>query len=305
MAYSARLLVLAAALAALALTTATTLAGRDARARADRTEVQAQAAASERSVAVDGPPISGEGLDPPPGARLRVEPAPRPQTTAPPRKPRAAPDPAPARDKPPPKSPPATVLRVKPGRSVAVRARPGGEVIGRLDSKTRFGSPQTLAATKVRGRWLGVASSARTDGGLGWVDGESAALRAAPAKVSISADLSEREVELRRGDRVIARAPVAVGRPGSRTPTGRFSITDKLNGRRLSPYYGCCVLALSGTQPNLPVGWSGGNRLAIHGTNDPSSIGTASSAGCLRAGESDLKQLMRRVPLGTPVQIRY
>jgi lipoprotein-anchoring transpeptidase ErfK/SrfK len=97
---------------------------------------------------------------------------------------------------------------------------------------------------------------------------------------------------------------VTVGRPGSTTPTGRFSVTDKLGGPGLSPYYGCCVLALSGTQPNLPAGWSGGDRLAIHGTNDPGSIGTASSAGCLRGGDSDLKRLMRQVPLGTPVEIR-
>lgn len=195
-------------------------------------------------------------------------------------------------------------MRVKPGRSVAVRGRPGGQVIGRLSSRTRFGSRQVLAATRVKGRWLGVASSARTNGRLGWVDRGSSALRTAPAKVSIRADLSERQVELRRGDRVVARAAVAVGRPGSSTPTGRFAVTDKLNGRRLSPYYGCCVLALSGTQPDLPAGWSGGNRLAIHGTNDPGSIGQASSAGCLRVGESDLKTLTRRVPLGTPVQIR-
>lgn len=185
-----------------------------------------------------------------------------------------------------------------------MRARPGGRVIGRLRARTEFGSPQVLGAIRTKGRWLGVASTARTDGRLGWIDRRSSALRPAPAKVSIVADLSRRRVELRRGDEVTARVRVAIGRPGSSTPTGRFTVTDKLNGRELSPYYGCCVLALSGTQPNLPAGWSGGNRLAIHGTNAPGSIGTASSAGCLRASDSDLAKLMRRVPLGTPVLIR-
>ena len=177
-------------------------------------------------------------------------------------------------------------------------------MLARLDSRTEFGSPQVLSAVKTRGRWLGVASTARSDGTLGWVDSSGSALRAAPAKLSIRADLSRRRVELRRGEKVIERVPVAIGRPGSSTPTGRFTVTDKLNGRNLSPYYGCCVLALSGTQPNLPPGWSGGNRLAIHGTNDSDSIGQASSAGCLRAADSDLRRLMRRVPLGTPVEIR-
>ena len=157
---------------------------------------------------------------------------------------------------------------------------------------------------KARGRWLGVASTARPDGTLGWVDSRSRALRAAPAKISVRADLSRPRVELRRGEKVTERIAVAIGRSGSSTPTGRFTVTDKLNGRSLSPYYGCCVLALSGTQPNLPPGWSGGNRLAIHGTEYPDSIGDASPAGCLRAADSDLRRLMRRVPLGTPVEIR-
>ena len=39
-------------------------------------------------------------------------------------------------------------------------------------------------------------------------------------------------------------------------------------------------------------------------TNAPGTIGAAASAGCLRAADADLRILMRRVPLGTPVFIR-
>jgi lipoprotein-anchoring transpeptidase ErfK/SrfK len=106
------------------------------------------------------------------------------------------------------------------------------------------------------------------------------------------------------GGRVVHEATVAIGRSGSSTPTGRFAITDKIAGSRYGPYYGCCILALSGKQPNLPPGWTGGDRLAIHGTDDLGSIGQPSSAGCLRARDEDLRPLMRRVPLGTPVFIR-
>src|SRR5438046_10470300 len=38
-----------------------------------------------------------------------------------------------------------------------------------------------------------------------------------------------------------------------------------------------CILALSATQPNLPAGWSGGNRIAIHGTLSSSDFGRAVS----------------------------
>jgi lipoprotein-anchoring transpeptidase ErfK/SrfK len=97
---------------------------------------------------------------------------------------------------------------------------------------------------------------------------------------------------------------VGVGRPGSPTPLGRFAVTDKLSGGAYGPYYGCCILALSAHQPNLPPGWPGGDRIAIHGTNDPGSIGAATSAGCPHALDVDLRVLMRRVPLGTPVFVR-
>jgi lipoprotein-anchoring transpeptidase ErfK/SrfK len=121
---------------------------------------------------------------------------------------------------------------------------------------------------------------------------------------AIHADLSSRTVVLRRSGRPVRRLSVAVGRPGSPTPTGRFAVTDKLSGSSYGPYYGCCILALSATQPNTPPGWTGGNRMAIHGTSDSSSIGAAASAGCLRAADDDLELLMRRVPAGTPVVIR-
>jgi len=67
--------------------------------------------------------------------------------------------------------------------------------------------------------------------------------------------------------------------------------------------YGCCVLALSARQTRLPAGWQGGDRIAIHGTNVPSSIGAAVSSGCVHAADGDLRYLMARVPLGTPATI--
>jgi len=102
----------------------------------------------------------------------------------------------------------------------------------------------------------------------------------------------------------VRRLSIGVGRAGSPTPTGTFAVTDKLNGGAYSAAYGCCILALSATQPNLPAGWSGGNRIAIHGTLSTSDFGRAVSAGCVHASDSDLRYLMRTLPLGTPVVIR-
>jgi len=184
---------------------------------------------------------------------------------------------------------------------VALRARPDGRVVERLSARTSFGSPQALSVVRSRhGRWLAVSTPELGNGRLAWVDARAGGLRYARTRLELDVDLSQRLATLRSDSRVLRQVVVGVGRPGSPTPTGRFSVTDKLSGPAYSAYYGCCILALSATQPNLPAGWSGGNRIAIHG----GPTGGAVSAGCIHAGDADLRYLMRLVPLGTPVLIR-
>jgi lipoprotein-anchoring transpeptidase ErfK/SrfK len=193
---------------------------------------------------------------------------------------------------------------VRDGHSVALRDRPRGHVIATLGDHTEFGSPTALSVVTRRGHWAGVPSSALPNGRLGWVDVHSGSLARRTTDVRITVRLDRRRLELRVRGHVKRSVRVAIGRPGSTTPHGHFSVTDKLAGSQYGPYYGCCILALSGHQPHPPPGWTGGSRLAIHGTNAPSTIGTPASAGCLRAADDDLQVLMRRVPLGTPVVIR-
>lgn len=203
----------------------------------------------------------------------------------------------------PPPRPSASFGVARLSRPAALRARPGGRVVAQLTGGTEFGTPQVLSVARHRGRWLGVAATALPNGRLGWLRRDDPAVSLKRVRYSLHADLSARTLELRRGSRRVVRFSVAVGRPGATTPVGRFAVTDKLSGSRFGPYYGCCILALSGHQPHPPPGWHGGDRLAIHGTDALGSIGQASSAGCVRASDHNLQVLMRRVPLGTPVFI--
>jgi hypothetical protein len=188
---------------------------------------------------------------------------------------------------------------------VAVRGRPFGRVIERLGARTPFGSRRALAVVRVRDdRWLGVTEPGLGNHRLGWIDARAGGLRYVQTRLELDVDLSSRTIVVRRGNEVLRRMLVGVGRLGSPTPTGYFAVTDKLSGASYSAYYGCCILALSATQPNLPSGWTGGNRVAIHGTPSASDFGRAVSAGCLHAREADLRYLMRVVSLGTPVVIR-
>jgi len=194
------------------------------------------------------------------------------------------------------------IAQVRPGHRVALRASPGGPVIARVGDRTEFGSARFFWIERVRGPWLGVPTPELPDGQFGWIRDDRFALEITQTHFWITADVSARELQLHFGDRALDRFPVSVGSPGSPTPLGNYAVTDGLVGQGLGPWYGCCVLALSGHQPNLPPGWIGGDRIAIHGTN--SAIGGANSSGCLRASEPDMVSLFARVPLGTPVFIR-
>jgi hypothetical protein len=197
------------------------------------------------------------------------------------------------------------IAEVRPGRALALRSRPFGPVLARVGSTTPFGSHRALSVVATRhGRWLAVTEAGVGNNRVVWVDAKSGGLRYGHTRLELDVDLSNRSLSVRRNGITVSRLSVGVGRAGSPTPTGTFAVTDKLNGSAYSSAYGCCILALSATQPNLPAGWSGGNRIAIHGTLSSSDFGRAVSAGCVHASDASLRYLMRTVPLGTPVVIR-
>jgi hypothetical protein len=203
-------------------------------------------------------------------------------------------------------------VRVPFGNRVVLRARPDGPILVKVGARTEFGSPQTLAVAFRKGDWLAVRSPALGNDQLGWVDTRAGGVRLVGRPVSLEVDLSRRELTvihphsaMKAGRPIAVVEPpisVAVGASDTPTPTGEFYVTDKLPGADFGTYYGCCILALSGRQPNLPQGWSGGDRLAIHGAPTPT-WGHAVSNGCLHADEADLRYLMKSVPLGTVVEI--
>jgi lipoprotein-anchoring transpeptidase ErfK/SrfK len=200
---------------------------------------------------------------------------------------------------------PERVRLVEIEQAMPITARPGGgRVVGAMPAGSRFYGTSTVAWVRrvsLDGRFGLVAVPYTADHVSGWI-----ALRGLDiswTRIRVTADLSEHRITVRRGDRVLFRAPVATGAPGSPTPTGRYFVTDRVafpGGGVLGTY----AFGISGIQPRLPAGWTGGDQLAIHGTNAPSSIGRSASAGCLRASELVLDRLKPLLRLGTPVIVR-
>jgi hypothetical protein len=186
------------------------------------------------------------------------------------------------------------------GERIVLRNRPAGRALAVVRRRTEFGSKVKLGVAFTRGNWVAVISERLPNGTIGWVPRKRLTLLRIDWSVHVS--LSRHVAEVRRNGRLVTWFRVATGAPSSPTPRGRYVITDHVDARKYGGAYGCCLLVLSGHQTHPPatydprIDW----RLAFHGG---SGIGTAVSAGCLHARDSDLQLLMRLTPLGTPVVV--
>ncbi|NQX48054.1 L,D-transpeptidase family protein [Paenibacillus tritici] len=129
----------------------------------------------------------------------------------------------------------------------------------------------------------------QTSGSHAAAGGEAKPFFAAPLKIIV--DKQKHRLAVTSG-RIILRN-YAVGLGGDKTPEGEFVIKDKVvnpNGRD-NGEFGSRGMQLSDS------------NYAIHGTNEPDSIGKDESLGCIRMSRKDVEELFAMVPMGTAVQI--
>ena len=197
--------------------------------------------------------------------------------------------------------PPQTLsARVERPAGAPVFDRPGGRRLGLLTMRTEWGSRRVMPVIAHEGPWLRVLADVQGRRS-GWILATGNDLSLHRRRYSLVAQISRGILTLLDRGRPVRTVAAAFGRSDSPTPVGRFAVTDRLSGAGFHGAYGCCILALSGHQPRLPRGWTGGDRLAIHATDKPV---PSPSAGCIVASDADLRRVMRRAPLGTPVTIR-
>ena len=186
-------------------------------------------------------------------------------------------------------------VTAKPGKGRVIGTMPGGsKYFGKAIRAWVLKTAQNGRFGKVTLPWSGSRTT-------GWI--ELAGLQTHRTPITVEADLSEHRVRVMRLGKKILSFPAATGASASPTPPGRYFVTDRIDIPK-GGSFGTYAFGLSGIQTRLPVGWTGGNQLAIHGTSDPGSIGTSASAGCLRVSESALDRLKPLLALGTPVTIK-
>jgi hypothetical protein len=172
----------------------------------------------------------------------------------------------------------------------------------KLSARTEWGSPRIFGVVRRRGDWISVQAPELDNGEVAWMETSQARLDC--VHWAMRANLKKRRLYVQHNGRTMRRFVIAVGRPGNSTPRGRFSVTDKLRVTDPGSPYGCCVLALSGHQTHLPPGWPGGDRLAVHATTELSSLGKATSLGCMRVTSAQAQWLIKTIPLGTPLFVK-
>lgn len=198
---------------------------------------------------------------------------------------------------------PAVLVRVDAHTTVRARPDADARAIGTMPSSSKYYHVPIEAwveRTSPNGRWGLVHVPYSWPQREGWI--LIAGLPSETTGVRVEIDLSRHRVTVTRfGERLFS-TRAATGAPSSPTPPGRYFVTDRVPFAAGSAL-GSFAFGISGIQPNLPPGWSGGDQLAIHGTNDPSSIGRSVSAGCIRVSEASLRRLEPLLRLGTPVVI--
>ena len=198
-------------------------------------------------------------------------------------------------------------LAVRSDSDLPVFAEPrAGEPSRVLPSHDQFGSPLVLLVTDVgtgsADGWLQVLVPGRPNGATAWVRDDSVRVNKVDHRVEV--DLAARTLTVMQGEQTVLTTPVSIGEPQNPTPTGTFSLTDKLDTGDASGPYGPYALGLSGRSEVLTEFGGGDGQVGIHGTDDPTSIGRAASHGCVRVPNDVAAQLSDLLALGTPVTIR-
>ncbi|MBD2138214.1 L,D-transpeptidase [Anabaena sp. FACHB-1237] len=119
--------------------------------------------------------------------------------------------------------------------------------------------------------------------------------------------LKNRKVYVYKDNILQATYPVAIGKQGWETPTGKFTVINMVeNPDWENPFNSSKEIIPPGLQNPLGERWigfwtDGKDEIGFHGTYKRDSVGKAISHGCIRMYNEDVRKLYEIVKIGTPV----
>jgi hypothetical protein len=187
------------------------------------------------------------------------------------------------------------------GASVPVYDKAGGKVLRTFGNPQPSGAPLVFLLDKTEKDWHRVFLPARPNGSTGWVRAADVRVRGVPYRVDVLR--GAHRLRLYDRDKLSKEYPVAIGTKDTPTPGGTFYLKELIKPTNAGGVYGPYAYGLSGYSDVLKSFAGGEGVIGIHGTNDPSVIGTDVSHGCIRLRNDDITYLAKLLPLGTPVRI--
>ena len=150
---------------------------------------------------------------------------------------------------------------------------------------------------------LKVLLPTRPNGSFGWIN--SSQVRLTRHNYAIKVRLDDFSLSVTDREETIFETAVGVGRGGAPTPRGRYYTAELLRPPSSGTAYGPYAYGLSGYSDTFTNFLGGPGQLGIHGTNNPWTLGTNASAGCVRLHNDDITYLVEtlQLPLGVPVDI--
>lgn len=143
----------------------------------------------------------------------------------------------------------------------------------------------------------------RPNGSLGWIRADSVDLLR--HNFAIRVELDAFRLTVFDHDQVALETAVGVARENAPTPRGRYYTTEVIRPIEPDSVYGAFAYGLSGFSDTFTTFNGGPGQLGIHGTNDPDTIGTNVSSGCIRMHNDDIIEMVEelKVTAGVPVEV--
>jgi lipoprotein-anchoring transpeptidase ErfK/SrfK len=147
--------------------------------------------------------------------------------------------------------------------------------------------------------WLPTAPAGET----GWVRRDDVAISRHRFRIDVSR--SAHTLTVYAGDVNVLQTPVAIGADAPPEQSDGLYIKDLIETPNPSGRYGRYAYGLAGSDNVAAAFDAGAGVVAIHGTNDESSLGSDVSSGSLAIGSDALDRLVGSIglPLGTPVRM--
>ena len=180
--------------------------------------------------------------------------------------------------------------------------QPNGQIINEMDNPTPTGGRLVFLTTTNESDWHQVLLPIRPNGSTGWVRNSDVDL--AVHNFRIQVDLEDFRCRVFERGVPIFETVAGVAANNTPTPGGLYYLTELIAPAEPDTVYGSFAYGLSGFSEVFETFNGGPGQLGIHGTNNPETLGTAVSAGCIRLHDDDIARLVTYLPLGVPVDVR-